>query len=163
MAVLTGGIWFLVVVLISISPAPIRNAEYLVLWWLEYFFFHECVEILFQLESCKVGVCAIYFSGTYPRIFLEASCHWQHTCPLANWRCLWSSCSYRKCPHGGSTWGRQHRESWLPGLWNRVECTRGTFQGLCLLIPLKASHTHTAASRLIPTGATAPCWLCFRA
>ena len=44
--------------------------------------------------------------------------------------------------------------------WNVPE---RTFQGLCLLIPLKASHTHTAASRLIPTGATAPCWLCFRA
>lgn len=44
--------------------------------------------------------------------------------------------------------------------WNVPE---RTFQDLCLLIPPKASHTHTMASRLIPTGATAPCWLCFSA
>lgn len=35
MAILTGGIWF--VVSISILAAIIRDAEHLVLWWLVYF------------------------------------------------------------------------------------------------------------------------------
>ena len=65
-----------------------------------------CGKFTFQLESCKLGVFAVYFSNIYPGTLLEASCQWQHPCPLwtggAGNR-LWSSCSYRKCPQVGST------------------------------------------------------------
>ena len=91
MAILSNGIWFLVIVLIGIIPLIIQDAEHLVLWSLGLFFsffislkgmrkidlwnwFHEsrlCLE--FISNTCH---------GTFPR---AAVIH----CPtgLLNWRC----------------------------------------------------------------------------
>lgn len=163
MAVLTGGIWFLVVVLISISPAPIRNAEYLVLWWLEYFSFMKVWKFCFQLASCKLGVCAIYFSSIYPRIFLEASCHWQHTCLRirgAFGQVVVTDNVHTVAALGANSVGKVGFLGWR----NRVECTRANISRLMSTYSPLKHHTHTHSGfRLIPTGATAPCWLCFRA
>ena len=153
---MTGGIWFIVVVLIRIPPAITRDAEHLVLCWLEYFSFlfffffllGMCGNFTFRLESCKLGVFATFFSNIYPRTFLEASCHWQQPPPprpprVPLWigdasKRLWSSCSCTKWPQGGSTfddhsgsWGKRSIKESRLGLW-KWNVSERTFKGLYL-------------------------------
>ena len=60
MAILTGRISFLVV-LISIPPATIMNAEHLVLCWLEYFFFINVWKFYVSIGILQVGfVCNLF-------------------------------------------------------------------------------------------------------
>lgn len=75
MAILSDGMWFLVVNLISIPPIIISN-EHLVLRLLRVFFLKGCREILcLQLTSWKLVVFGTDFCSTHPRSSPEGSCH----------------------------------------------------------------------------------------
>ena len=67
-------------------------------------------------------------------------------------KCLWSSCSYRKCHKVAALLmttlvpgANSIRESRLPGLWNKSGIYLSEHLRACvsLLIPPKATHTHT--------------------
>ena len=108
MAILIGWIWFLVVILIDISPVIIRVAEYLVLSFGLFFFFPKRVwgKLTFEIGFLKVDCAWNLFlqyllqdlswgqlSFTAPQAFWTGSAS-KHWC---------ASCSSRKCPQGGST------------------------------------------------------------
>ena len=80
MVILIGWIWFLVVILIGISPVIIRDAEHIVLWQFGFFFLKGVREIyLLPLASLKLVVYAIYFCNICCRTFPEGG----HVCVLS--------------------------------------------------------------------------------
>ena len=107
-AIVIGGIWFPIVVLIGI-PATIRDAEHLVLQWRFDFvlFFIQRVWGQFTFGSWLPDSWLVWgyiFRIPAPWHFLKAAIK-NRTTTLVNWGtyvCPWSSCSYRKCPQEGS-------------------------------------------------------------
>ena len=182
-AIVIGGIWFPIVILISILAA-IRDAEHLVLWrtfdfvFSGFFFFLKGVRTIYlwQLASWELAGFEIYFSSTCPTAFPEGICQFTelHTA-LVNWGvCVhwWSSCSYRKFPQDGSTFACP---TLVPGAarslgpvgflgceieWNVPE-QAGKGLRLNTFSPLKP-HT-SILSRLMPSGSRAHCWGCLGA
>lgn len=142
MDILSGGIWFPVVILVGISPVIIRNAEHiatcvcvcfpLVVWGKS-----TCCSWLLESWLCLEFIYAIPVTGP----FLRDSCQSQalglvnRSGDAKKYRLL-ASCSYRKWPQGSSTssyqlWNNQSfRNSWLPGLCIREGCGWANTQSL---------------------------------
>ena len=78
MAILTGGIWFFVVILIGIPPVIFRDVEHLVLRPSGFFFF-PLKDVrkfyLLQAASWKAVMFGIDFCNTHPRTFPGGSGH----------------------------------------------------------------------------------------
>ena len=144
-AILIGWIWFLVVILIHISPIIIRDAEYLVLWssGLFFSFLRGCEANWFlKLASWKLTVLGIYFCSTCRRTFPEGSCHLQ---PHRPFELEVSVSTGEQVVVPGNVhkvaallraqlWFHlqpEPRERWFPGLWIRVKCEQ-TPKDLCL-------------------------------
>ena len=72
MSILTGGIWFRVIVLIVFPPVILRDAEHL----LQYHFFSQRI---WGNSPVAIGslswLFGIHFCNTLPRTFPEGSCH----------------------------------------------------------------------------------------
>ena len=167
MAILIGWIWFLVVILIDISPVIIRVAEYLVLLFGLFFSFLRGCEANWPLKlaSWKLIVLGIYFCNTCCRTFPEGSCHLQPHRPF-ELEVPVSTGAQVVVPGNvhkeaallhAQLWFHlqpEPRERWLPGLWIRVKCEQHPRTCVSLLITPK---TLPLPSRLIPWG-PAPCW-----
>ena len=144
MAILIGWIWFLVVILIHISPVIIRDAEHLVLWPFGFCFsfFRGCEENWpLKLASWKSVVFGIYFCNTCRRTFPEGSCHLQPHRPFelevpvstgGQVVVLVNDHKVAALLHAQLWFHLQPepRERWLPGLWIRVECVWTNTRGL---------------------------------
>ena len=129
---------------------------------------------LWQLAPWKSAVFGIYFFGISRRTFPEGGCHSQNPRPW-ELRCLWARVIKLKFQEMFTK--RQHfsrptlvpggnqslRASWLPGLWDGVECAWANRKGLesHYFFPLKP-HTNTV-TRLIPWGSTVHSWGCLGA
>ena len=156
MAIVTGGIWFPVVILIGI-PAAIRDAEHLALCWRFGF--------VWQLASWKLTLFGIYFSSIHTMTFPE-DCYHYRTPGLVNWGASenwWSSCSYRKSSKGSITFARPHlgpgatRIVGFHGSEIELTLPGQTWKGLSFstFCPCGITQTHPL-SRLIPSRSAAP-------
>ena len=142
MAILIGWIWFLVVILIHISPVIIRDAEYLVLWSFGLFlsFLRGCeANWPLKLASWKLIVLGIYFCKTCGRTFPEGSCHLQPHWPFelevpvsTDGQVVVPGNVHKVAALHAQLWlplRPEPRERWLPGI--RVKCDQ-TPKDLCL-------------------------------
>ena len=139
-AIPSNGIWFLVVVLIIITPVIIWDAEHLVLWLFGFFFplflfsfLKGCEENWpFEIGFLNLGVFGAHFCNTWCRTFPEGSCHYLPYRPFESevpvstgGQVQFQEVSTRRqhfsTPNSGSTCTQSLRESRLPGLWVRVE------------------------------------------
>ena len=114
MAILIGWIWFLVVILIGISPVIIRDAGHIVLWQFGFFFLKGVREVyLLPLASWKLAVFAVYFCSVCCRAFPEGEC----VCVL----------SPSVTSDSLTLWNIAHQATLSMGLsrqeyWNRLPC-----------------------------------------
>ena len=131
----------LVVILVGIPPVIIRDVQHPVLWVFVFFSF-MVVRKIYKFSWFFESQLCLYFCLQYSSLDVS----WRQlslTAPEVCWiggtgKRRGSSCSYRKCPQGGSTFphpnhssGNQSlRKSWLPRLWIKVQSAWANIQGL---------------------------------